>query len=124
MSVAFDWNSLMYKNVRSKDMRDLGKVVAITCDSIIVSRESRYRIPKLHIVGFDGSDVSVDFIYNDLLLIELASSSYSIDSSRTAYITTNVIPPDGITHLSIATIEPVELESNEYFPWKSANLFC
>jgi len=108
---AFDWNAILYKNVRSKDMRDLGKVVAIDCDSIMVG-ESRYKIPKSRIAEFDGNDVSVDFIYNDLLLVELTASSYSIDSSRTAHVTTNVIPSDGITHLSTVSREPVEIESN------------
>src|SRR5215831_16471500 len=77
----FDWNTILYKNVLSKDMRDLGKVVAMDCDSIIISRESRYRIPISRIERFDGNNVLVDFIYNDLLLIELASLSYSIASS-------------------------------------------
>ena len=74
----FDWNTILYKNVLSKDMRELGKVVAMDCDSIIISCESRYRIPKSRIERFDGNNVLVDFIYNDLLLIELASLSYSI----------------------------------------------
>ena len=117
---AFEWNTILYKNVRSKDMRDLGKVVAIDCDSIIISRESRYRIPKSRIEGFDGNNVLVDFIYNDLLLIELASLSYSIASSRTADVTNNVTPLETITHLSTTTtIEPAERKSNECFPWIS-----
>ena len=116
---AFDWNTILYKNVRSKDMRDLGKVVATDCDSIIISRESRYSIPKSRIERFDGNNVLVDFIYNDLLLIELASLSYSIASSRTADVTNNVTPLETITHLSATTIEPAERESNEYFPWIS-----
>ena len=95
---AFDWNTILYKNVLSKDMRDLGKVVTMDCDSIIISRESRYRIPKSRIERFDGNNVLVDFIYNDLLLIELASLSYSIASSWTTGISNIVTPPETITH--------------------------
>jgi hypothetical protein len=112
----FDWNTILYKNVLSKDMRDLGKVVAMDCDSIIISRESRYRIPKSRIERFDGNNVLVDFIYNDLLLIELASLSYSIASSWTTGISNNVTPPETITHLLTTTIEPAERESND-FTW-------
>jgi len=111
---AFDWNTILYKNVLSKDMRDLGKVVTMDCDSIIISRESRYRIPKSRIERFDGNNVLVDFIYNDLLLIELASLSYSIASSWTTGISNNVTPPETITQLLTTTIEPAERESNDY----------
>ena len=113
---SFDWNTLLYKNVLSKDMRDLGKVVTMDCDSIIISRESRYRIPKSRIERFDGNNVLVDFIYNDLLLIELASLSYSIASSWTTGISNNVTPPETITQLLTTTIEPAERESND-FTW-------
>jgi len=111
---AFDWNTILYKNVLSKDMRELGKVVAMDCDSIIISCESRYRIPKSRIERFDGNNVLVDFIYNDLLLIELASLSYSIASSWTTGISNNVTPPETITQLLTTTIEPAERESNDY----------
>ena len=110
----FEWNTILYKNVLSKDMRDLGKVVTMDCDSIIISRESRYRIPKSRIERFDGNNVLVDFIYNDLLLIELASLSYSIASSWTTGISNNVTPPETITQLLTTTIEPAERESNDY----------
>ena len=85
---AFDWNKIVNKNVKSNDMKDLGKVADIDADSFIILNDAdrRYRIPKSRVDGFKGNDVLVDFRFNDLLLVELASLSYVTSAdSKTDY---------------------------------------
>lgn len=79
---AFDWNKIVHKNVRSNDMRYLGNVTDVDNDSFILLQDAdqRYRIPKSRVKDFDGNDLTVDFRFNDLLLIELASLRKTINT--------------------------------------------
>lgn len=81
---AFDWNKIVHKNVKSNDMRYLGNITDVDNDSFILLRDAdqRYRIPKSRVKDFNGNDVTVDFRFNDLLLVELASLSYITSAER------------------------------------------
>lgn len=81
---AFDWNKIVHKNVKSNDMRYLGNVTDVDNDSFILLHDAdqKYRIPKSRVKDFNGNDVTVDFRFNDLLLVELASLSYLKSAER------------------------------------------
>lgn len=59
----------MHKNVRSKDMQDVGTVIAILGDAITILQGSKreYQVPKSHVEGFNGSEVFLDLAFNDVL---------------------------------------------------------
>jgi hypothetical protein len=71
-------DTLMNKKVISSDLKELGKIVSVDKDSLIILRgDNQYIIPKARVwVMVGNSDVMVDFRLNDLLLVELASLSY------------------------------------------------
>ena len=71
-------DTLMNKKVISSDLKELGKIISVDKDSLIILRgDNQYIIPKARVWAMVGnSDVVVDFRLNDLLLVELASLSY------------------------------------------------
>jgi hypothetical protein len=55
-----DWDSIIHKGVRTKEMNSVGNVSAVTESSIIVTTEGardEYNIPKDEVEGFNGSEV-------------------------------------------------------------------
>jgi hypothetical protein len=74
----FEWHRLINKKVISSDLQEIGNIVAVDDNSLIIMREeeNQYRIPKSRARAFIDNDLLVDFRLNDLLLIELASLSY------------------------------------------------
>jgi len=74
----FEWDRLINKKVISSDLQEIGNIVAVDDNSLIIMREeeNEYRIPKSRARAFIDNDLLVDFRLNDLLLIELASLSY------------------------------------------------
>ena len=74
----FEWDRLINKKVISSDLQEIGNIVAVDDNSLIILREAenQYRIPKSRARAFIDNDLLVDFRLNDLLLIELASLSY------------------------------------------------
>ena len=84
---SFHWDKIVSKNVMSKDMQGLGKIAEIDTDSLIILQDAdrRYRIPKSCVEGFKGNDVLVDFRFNDLLLVELASLDYGKSSKESEF---------------------------------------
>ena len=70
--------TLTNKKVISSDLQEIGNVVSSDKDSLTILRgaDNRYIIPKSRVEAFIGDDMLVDFRYNDLLLVELASLSY------------------------------------------------
>jgi len=74
----FEWDRLINKKVISSDLQEIGNIVAVDDNSLIIMREeeNQYRIPKSRARAFIDNDLLVDFRLNDLLLIELASLSY------------------------------------------------
>ena len=64
-----DWDRIIHKNVRSKDMEGAGNVVAIDGDSVIISTQGgqhQYKIPKSHIEGYNGAEVYLDLSVGDM----------------------------------------------------------
>lgn len=58
-----DWDSILHKGVRTKDMQAVGVVVAITDDSIVVTSEGakdEYNIPKDEVSSYNGSEVMIN----------------------------------------------------------------
>ena len=57
-----NWDSVIHKGVRTKDGKPLGYIAAEGGESIYVlsSDFKEYRIPKLHVIEFDGSIVRLD----------------------------------------------------------------
>jgi len=69
--------TLTDKKVISSDLQEIGNVVSADKDSLIILRaDNHYIIPKSRVEAFIGDDMLVDFRFNDLLLVELASLSY------------------------------------------------
>jgi hypothetical protein len=70
--------TLTNKKVISSDLQEIGNVVSADKDSLIILRgaDNHYIIPKSRVEAFIGDDMLVDFRFNDLLLVELASLSY------------------------------------------------
>lgn len=76
----FEWDRLIDKKVISSDLQEIGSIVAVDDNSMIILREAenQYRIPKSRARAFINNDLLVDFRLNDLLLVELASLSYIV----------------------------------------------
>ncbi|MGB8035872.1 MAG: hypothetical protein WCF03_18815 [Nitrososphaeraceae archaeon] len=73
-----DWNRIIHKNVRSKDMEGAGNVVAIDGDSVIISTQGaqhQYKIPKSHVEGYNGAEVFLDIAVSDM-------SSFNMDNDN------------------------------------------
>ncbi len=72
-------DTLMNKKVISSDLQEIGNVISADKDSLIIMRgvNNQYIIPKSRVEAFIGNDMLVDFRLNDLLLVELASLSYT-----------------------------------------------
>jgi hypothetical protein len=71
--------TLTNKKVISNDLQEIGTVVSTDneCLTIMRGADNHYIIPKSRVEAFIGDDMLVDFRFNDLLLVELASLSYS-----------------------------------------------
>lgn len=66
--VILNWDRIVHKNVRSKDMQDAGNIIAISGDTITILQGTKreYLVPKSHVEGFNGSEVFLDLSINDL----------------------------------------------------------
>src|ERR1051326_5948043 len=73
-----DWDRIIHKNVRSKDMQGAGNVIAIDGDSVIISTQGaqhQYKIPKSHVEGYNGAEVFLDIAVSDM-------SSFNTDNDN------------------------------------------
>lgn len=59
----------MHKNVRSKDMVDVGTIIADDMDTVTVFKGSgrEYKVPKTLVEGFNGAEVSLGLTYKELM---------------------------------------------------------
>jgi hypothetical protein len=57
-----NWDSVIHKGVRTKEGKSLGYIAAEDeeCIYVLSSRFMEYRIPKSHVMEFDGSMVGLD----------------------------------------------------------------
>ncbi len=64
-----DWESIVHKNVRSKDFEDAGNVDAITDDSVIITSQGdrkEYSLPKDQVEGYNGAEVTLKISLSEL----------------------------------------------------------
>ena len=60
-SVIEDWDSILHKGVRTKEMQSVGNVMAVTESSIIITSEGakeEYNVPKEEVESYNGSEVT------------------------------------------------------------------
>ncbi len=64
-----NWERVMHKNVRSKDMVDVGTIIADDADTVTVYKGSgrEYKVPKSLVEGFNGAEVSLGLTYKELM---------------------------------------------------------
>ena len=64
-----DWESIIHKNVRSRDYDDAGNVDAVNADSVIITSQGdrkEYSLPKSQIDGFNGAEVFLKISLDEL----------------------------------------------------------
>jgi hypothetical protein len=63
-----NWDAVFKKGVRSNDDKQIGTIVGITGDNVVIERGSReiYAVPKTEVQGFDGNEVLLNLSKNDL----------------------------------------------------------
>jgi hypothetical protein len=64
-----DWDSIIHKNVRSKDGQDAGNVDAIEGDTVVITSEGdrqEYNVPKSEVEGYNGAEVSLKIAFGEL----------------------------------------------------------
>jgi hypothetical protein len=64
-----NWDSIIHKNVRSKDGQDAGNVDAIEGDTVVITSEGdrqEYNVPKSEIEGYNGAEVSLKITFGEL----------------------------------------------------------
>jgi hypothetical protein len=89
-----DWDRIIHKNVRSKDMEGAGNVVAIDGDSVIISTQGgqhQYKIPKSHVEGYNGAEVYLDLSVGELSSLDTDDKVTIPPLTTTKTITTTAI---------------------------------
>jgi len=64
-----NWDSIVHKNVRSKDGQDAGNVDAIQEDTVIITSEGdrkEYNLPKSQVEGYNGAEVFLKITFGEL----------------------------------------------------------
>jgi hypothetical protein len=64
-----NWDSIIHKNVRSKDGQDAGNVDAIEGDTVVITSEGdrqEYNLPKSEVEGYNGAEVSLKITFGEL----------------------------------------------------------
>lgn len=77
--LVFESDTLMNKKVVSSAYEEVGNIISVDIDSLKILRgaDNHYIIPKSRVKAFIGDEMLENFRLNDLLLVELASLSYS-----------------------------------------------
>lgn len=64
-----DWDKVVNKNVRSKEVEPIGNIVAHMKDSLQIETtgsRGQYIIPKEQVEGFDGAEVTLNLTIKEL----------------------------------------------------------
>jgi hypothetical protein len=64
-----NWDSIIHKNVRSKDGQDAGNVDAIEGNIVVITSagdRQEYNVPKSEIEGYNGAEVSLKISLGEL----------------------------------------------------------
>src|ERR671928_1840583 len=99
-----DWDRIIHKNVRSKDMEGAGNVVAIEGDSVIISTQGgqhQYKIPKSHVEGYNGAEVYLDLSVGEL------SSLNTADNNKSQAINKEILANESKQEITKITIPPL-----------------
>ncbi|HEY6884433.1 MAG TPA: hypothetical protein VI278_10385 [Nitrososphaeraceae archaeon] len=102
-----DWDRIIHKNVRSKDMEGAGNVVAIDGDSVIISTQGaqhQYKIPKSHIEGYNGAEVYLDLSVGDM-------SSFNTENNNSQPINKEVLANESKQETAKITIPPLTIKT-------------
>ena len=62
-----DWDSIIHKGVRTKDMIPVGNVTAVTDNSIVVTSEGsigEYNVPKEEVEAYNGAEVILNATFD------------------------------------------------------------
>ena len=100
-----DWDRIIHKNVRSKDMEGAGNVVAIDGDSVIISTQGaqhQYKIPKSHVEGYNGAEV-----YLDLSVSELSSLNMDDNNNKSQATNKEILANESKQEITKITIPPL-----------------
>jgi hypothetical protein len=66
MSSIVHWDRLIHKGVRSKDIQDMGNVIAIDDQNITMMQgRHEFRMPKSRVDDFNGSEVFLNITESD-----------------------------------------------------------
>lgn len=58
-----DWDSIIHKGVRTKDMQPVGNVTAVTDTAIVITSEGardEFNVPKEEVEGYNGAEVALN----------------------------------------------------------------
>ena len=118
-----DWDRIIHKNVRTKDMEGAGNVVAIDGDSVIISTQGgqhQYKIPKSHVEGYNGAEVYLDLSVGELSSLNTDNNNKSQATNKEILaneskqeITKITIPPLTTTK-TITTTATVSSKTQNY----------
>ena len=64
-----NWESIVHKNVRSKDGQGAGNVDAIFGDTIVITSQgdrAEYKLPKSQVQGYNRAEVSLKVTRDEL----------------------------------------------------------
>jgi hypothetical protein len=64
-----DWDRVVNKNVRTKEGESIGNIVANMKDSLHIETtgsRGQYMVPKEHVEGFDGAEVTLNLTVDEL----------------------------------------------------------
>lgn len=63
-----DWDSVVHKNVRSKEGESVGNIGGVTDQTLVIMQGPgrEFVVPKAHVEAFDGAEVRLDLPYNEM----------------------------------------------------------
>lgn len=63
-----NWDRVVHKNVRTSDRSDVGSIIQVAGENIRIMQgvNRQYDVPKIHVEGFDGSEVYLDIPYSEI----------------------------------------------------------
>jgi hypothetical protein len=62
------WDRVIHKNVRSKDLLDIGNVISESGDifTVMQGTNREYNFPKSAVEGFDGSELYISIPFSEV----------------------------------------------------------
>ena len=71
-----DWNNVIYKNVRTKDMKPVGNITAVDDRYLIINTQGcldNNLLPKTNVQEYNGGEVILGFVYAELPIYRYTS---------------------------------------------------